>query len=82
MSECITRLPWVECPEPERGLKPRRIRAAIAVHGVYEVFQYGDSFDAWLVDIESRLLVFLGRTQTANGARERCERHARKKAAQ
>ena len=78
MGECTSRLRWVECPEPPHRFKPRRLRAAITPEGVYEVFEQGAYFDAWFVKTENRVLVYLGTSQTANGAREKCERHAQK----
>jgi hypothetical protein len=77
MNAFNARLPWVAQNDPEHGFQSRKVRAADTPLGIYEIFQEGIDFDAWFTSDDSGVLVFLGRTSTANSAREKCERHAK-----
>lgn len=77
MSAFNSGLDWVPQNDPGLRFEPRKVRGASTSLGTYEVFQDGASFNAWFTSEDSGVLVFLGRSETANGARWRCERHAR-----
>jgi hypothetical protein len=75
-------LNWVDSHEPAKGFQPRRIRTAETPFGRYEVFEDGPGmpgFDAWFTKRSTGVLINLGKSKTANGARETCERHAKTK---
>jgi hypothetical protein len=68
---------WEECGERPHGFAPHRLRSAVGVVGRYEVFQTSEGFDCWLVKRLKGELMYLGASRTANGARMKCELHAR-----
>lgn len=77
MGVCNRPLNWVEHNGPARGFHPRKVRSATTSLGVYEIFQNGQAFDVWLNKNSNDTLVFLGSSETANGARQMCERNFR-----
>lgn len=78
MSECNSALNWAAESDPGRRFEPRKTWGSTTTLGTYEVFQDGMEFDAWFTSEDSGVLVFLGRSETASGARRRCEQHAKK----